>query len=610
MHILQPIISECVYDLDRYLNIRRAYGASLSHHGLAFLTDVTGVPQVWALDEPVSWPNQRTFFQERVTFVTWSPVRPELVFGMDQAGNERQQLFRLDAEGTTTSLTDHPDAKHLWGGWAHSGEQFAFTSNRRDPSVFDIYTQDRHGSSEAIRHHEGSGRLSIAGWSPADDRLLVHEAHSNVDHDIHILDLENGELDRCSPQEAEDRFARPTWGPDGESVYVLSDRGRDTLALARLDPSTRTVDTVVDGGEWNVDGLELDTETGRLVYSRNVEGYTELVAGELSGETEVRTISTPDLPDGVVGGVSFDEDAERFALTVSAPTLNPNVYVVDVDSGRHTRWTAASTAGIPRETFVDSELIRYQTFDDRAIPAFFSLPAESSDEPVPVIVDIHGGPEVQRRPTFGSLKQYFLAHGYAVFEPNVRGSAGYGTAYTRLDDVDRRLDAVKDIEAAGAWLQTRDRIDPDKLVAMGASYGGFMVLAALTEAPDLWAAGVDVVGIANLVTFLENTGAWRTSHREAEYGSLERDRALLESISPVSNIESIEAPLFVLHGANDPRVPVGEAEQIAAAARDQGVPVELMIFEDEGHGITKRENRLEAYAAVVEFLDTHLQGSD
>ncbi|MFT4932055.1 MAG: dipeptidyl aminopeptidase/acylaminoacyl peptidase, partial [Natronomonas sp.] len=280
-------------------------------------------------------------------------------------------------------------------------------------------------------------------------------------------------------------------------------------------------------------------------------------------------------------------------------------YVVDVETGEAERWTNAATAGIPRETFVEPQLIHYETFDGRSIPAFFSLPRDVDGE-VPVVVDIHGGPESQRRPSFNPVKQYFLNRGYAYFEPNVRGSTGYGRAYTHLDDVEKRMDSVRDLRAGVEWLHDRDAVDPDRIAAMGGSYGGFMVLAALTEYPDLWAAGIDIVGIANFVTFLENTGDWRRELREAEYGSLEEDREFLESISPINHVGKIEAPLFVLHGANDPRVPLGEAEQIVEELEDRGVPVRKLVFEDEGHGFAKLENRIEAYRAVVGFLDEHV----
>jgi dipeptidyl aminopeptidase/acylaminoacyl peptidase len=609
-------------DIERYLNVRSAYGGSLSPSGtLAFLMDTTGVPQVWTLDEPEAWPEQRTFYDERVAFCTFSPTREELVFGMDEGGNERLQFFRLDVEtGEERPLTDHPDAKHLWGGWSHDGDRFAFAANRREEARFDLYTQGRDDEEATLVYEaDRTGFLSVGGWAPDDDRLVVSRSHSSFDQDLYVLDLDGddaGELTHVTPHEGDVRFQSATWAPDGESLYLVTDRGADTLSLARLDPGRAAagdldaaLTTVVDGGEWNVDGVALDHDTARAVYSRNVDGYTELTVGDLDGDA-FRGPATIDLPPGVAGGVSFDDGATRFALSISGRRENTNVHVCEVEGDRE-RWTRASTAGIPQETFVEPDLVRYESFDGLEVPALFSLPHVARDrdgsvgDGVPVIVDIHGGPEGQRRPSFSALTQYFVANGYAVFQPNVRGSTGYGKEYTHLDDVERRMDSVRDLEAGVEWLADQPAVDPGRIVAYGGSYGGFMVLAALTEYPDLWAAGVDVVGIANFVTFLENTGSWRREHREAEYGSLEDDREFLESISPINRADRIRAPLFVIHGENDPRVPVGEAEQIAEAAREH-VPVELLVFEDEGHGLSKRENRIEAYSKVVEFLDEHV----
>jgi dipeptidyl aminopeptidase/acylaminoacyl peptidase len=594
------------FGIDRYLNVRSAYGASLSTHGLAFLMDTTGVPQVWTLDSPGSWPEQRTFSDERVTFVTWSPERPELAFGMDEGGNERAQLFRLDAEsGEIHPLTDVPEAKHRWGGFSPDGERVAFASNRRDESVFDVYVQGREErGDEAELVAEGDGWLSLAGWSPDGGRLLVHEAHASFDHDLHVLDLESGEMTHLTPHEGAVRYSSPEWAPDGEAVYLVTDEGSDTLYLARLGLDGDLV-VVESGGEWNVGGVALDEESGTLAYSRNVDGYTDLTVGRLLGERKIEEFPTPDLPGGVAGGVSFDDDGERFSITVTGASANPNVYVVEAATGRAERWTRAPTAGIPEERFRDADLVRFESFDGLSVPAFFSLPDDATEGETPVIVDIHGGPESQRRPSFSAVKQYFLDRGYAYFEPNVRGSSGYGREYTHLDDVEKRMDSVRDIRAGVEWLHDHPAVDPDRIAVMGGSYGGFMVLASMTEYPDLFAAGVDIVGIANFVTFLENTGDWRRALREAEYGSLADDREFLEEISPINRIESIAAPLFVLHGANDPRVPVGEAEQIAEEAAKH-VPVRTLIFEDEGHGFTKLENRIKAYSAIAEFLDEHV----
>ncbi|WP_222916714.1 S9 family peptidase [Natrinema sp. SYSU A 869] len=612
------------YDIERYLNIRSAYGASFGPDGerLSFLMDTTGTPQIWTLEEPHGWPEQRTFYDERVTFASWSPERPELIFGMDEGGNERAQLFRLDAEtGQIENLTAMPDAKHRWGGWSHDGERFAFTSNRRDESVFDVYVQGRDETGDAAQLvYEGDGWLSLSGWSPDDSRLLVSQAYSNFDQDLYVLDLESDEreLEHLTPHEGDVRYQSASWAPDGEGIYLVTDEGKaDTLYLAYLDLESSDLETVIDGDGWNVDGIALDDETGRFVCSRNVEGYTDLTVGEFNADkpTAFETFPEPDLPGGISGGVSFDPDAEQFALSTAGDTVNTNVFVVDLETGAAEQWTSAPTAGIPHESFDDSDLVAIESFDGLEIPGFLTLPdtyeagngtdaAEGDD--VPVIVDIHGGPEGQRRPSFSSVKQYFLDRGYAYFEPNVRGSSGYGSEYASLDDVENRMDSVADIKACVEWLQDHPAIDPDRITAKGGSYGGFMVLAALTEYPDLWAAGVDVVGIANFVTFLENTGDWRRELREAEYGSLAEDREFLAEISPINNVEQIEAPLFVLHGENDPRVPVGEAKQIAEQAAEQGVPVRKLIFEDEGHGFSKLENRIEAYAEIADFLDEHV----
>lgn len=594
-------------DIERYLNVRSAGAPTISPDGdrLAFLLDTTGVPQVWLLDAAESWPDQLTFYDERITFVDYSPTNPEIAFGMDKGGNERQQFYRLDPHnGEVMPLTDRPDAKHRWGGWSHDGSRFAFTSNRRDNAVFDVYVQDRGEYGEAARLlHAGDGWLTATGWSHDDTRVAVHQAYSNYDQDVYVLDVESGDVRHVTPHEGDVRYLGVEWGPTGEAIYLTTDLDADTMYLARLDLESLEIELVYEGGDWNVEGVAVDQDSGRIAFSRNVEGYTDLTIAEFVDETTIEPVADPDLPDGVFGGFSFGPDGHRIAFGGSASSLNANAYVTDTETGTTTRWTRASTAGISPDSFVEPEVVHFESFDGLEIPSYFSRP--ESDEPSPVIVDIHGGPESQRRPSFNPVKQYFLANGYAVFEPNVRGSTGYGKAYTRLDDKRKRMDSVADIEAGVGWLRDRPDVDPDRIVALGGSYGGFMVLAALTEYPDLWAAGVDVVGIANFVTFLENTGDWRRKLREAEYGSLDDDRDFLESISPINTIDRIRAPLLVLHGANDPRVPVGEAEQIAEEAAKH-VPVETVIFDDEGHGFSKLENRIEAYRTVVDFLDTHL----
>jgi dipeptidyl aminopeptidase/acylaminoacyl peptidase len=612
------------YDIERYLNVRSASGPSFGQNGeLAFLMETTGENQVWRLDEPEAWPEQLSFGEERATFASFSPTRDELIYGMDEGGDEFVQLFRLSADGSeNVALTQYPEAKHYFGGWSHDGDRFAFTANRRDQATFDVYVQGRDETGAAATLVAEGGDydwLVPAGWSPDDDKLAFLDGHSNFDQDLHVLDLETGEMTHVTPFEDDVRFSSVAWTPNGDGLFVCTDFGADTLYLGLLDPESGAIEHVIDGGGWEVESVGVDHEAERLVYARNVDGYSELTLADVHGEplqalrdadrkADVDDVlfdplPTPDIPEGVLLGTSFDADADRLAVAVSAPTENTNVHVVDVESGESERWTRASTAGIPRETFRDPELVHYESFDGLDVPAFLTVP--EGEGPHPAIVYYHGGPESQRRPWFLSLRQYFVDNGYAVFEPNVRGSSGYGREYLNLDNVRNRLDSVKDGAAGAEWLVEHRNVDPDRVAAYGGSYGGYMVLASLTEYPDLWAAGIDVVGIANFVTFLENTGDWRRENREAEYGSLDDDREFLESISPVNNVEKIRSPLFVLHGANDPRVPVGEAEQIAEEASEH-VPVEKLVFEDEGHGLSKLENRTTAYRQIVDFLAEHV----
>jgi dipeptidyl aminopeptidase/acylaminoacyl peptidase len=304
--------------------------------------------------------------------------------------------------------------------------------------------------------------------------------------------------------------------------------------------------------------------------------------------------------------LAFSADSSMLSFTLTGPRHPADVWVYDLQRYLARQVTRSSLAGIPRSSFVEPELVHFRSFDELPIPGYLYRPQGAAKSGLAVVVDVHGGPESQRRTEVSATYQYFLHRGYAVFAPNVRGSTGYGRAYSHLDDVEKRMDSVADLAWAARWLGESGVADPARIAVLGGSYGGFMVLAALTSYPDLWAAGVDIVGIANFVTFLENTGPWRRHLREAEYGALDRDRALLESISPIHKVDRISAPLMVIHGANDPRVPVGEAEQIVASLRRRERDVEYLRFEDEGHGIVKLSNRLLCYPAIAQFLDRYV----
>ncbi len=584
------------FAFDRYLKIRSAYGASWSPDGrrLSFLTDITGVAQVWEVSADGGWPEQRTFHEERVMGAEYSSTAERILYSMDAGGNERAGLFLLDsARGEVQDLTNNPQAIHYSGGLSPDGARVAYTATRRNGTDFDLYVQGIPDGEPSLMW-QVEGYHTVAAWSPDGAFLIVSRQHSNLNNDLYRFDIAAGEVTLLTPHEGDARFQSVNVNSDG-TLYVATDRDGDFLRLARLDGATLELEYLTLDDR-DVESVRLSKNGRYLAASRNVDGYSDFMLFNGRG----RRMPTPQMPRGIISGLEFSPDHKKLAFTLTAPERNPDVWILDLPEGEPRRVTRSSTAGIPPQTFRRPSLIRYPSFDGREIPAILHEPEA---ENAPVIINVHGGPESQARPGFAPVTQYLVNRGYAVFAPNVRGSTGYGKAYTHLDDVELRMDSVKDLAHAAYWLRERGH---EKIAVMGGSYGGFMVLAALTEYPDIWSAGVDIVGIANMVTFLENTGAYRRALREPEYGSLEKNRAFLESISPIHKAEQIVAPLMVIHGKNDPRVPVGEAEQIVERVKNNGGTVQYLLYDDEGHGLAKLKNRLDAYPKIAAFLDEHL----
>lgn len=604
------------YPFERYLNVRNAYGANFSPDGqhLSFLSDITGVAEVWSVPvEPQAsgpaWPEQLTFRGERVSSVTYSPTEAVMLVSADSGGSELDQFYTLSQDGRDfTALTDQPKVMYRSGTWSPDGQRIVYASNERDPRYFDIY--ERTMASGATRRiwQQDSTNFPVA-YSPDGTQVLVSRSHTNIFNQLFLLDIASGKARALTPDTAEgpSEFHFPAWSADGKGLYVISNRGRDFENLAWIDLATGAL-TYLRDDSWDIERLALSHDGRHMALILNEEGYSRLELFDVAhGWQERRAMTLPALPKGVMPEATWSRDGQRLAFTRLSATAPMDIWMWDCE--RETLWraTRSSLGGIPQEHFIEPSLVHYPTFDARQIPAFLFLPHDKPAKQLPVVINVHGGPEGQARPIFNAINQFFVAHGYAVLAPNVRGSSGYGYTYMSLDDVRKRMDSVADLRAAALWLRDSGIADPKRIVVMGGSYGGFMVLSAITTYPDIWAAAIDIVGIANFVSFMENTHPWRRKLRECEYGSLENDREFLEEISPIRRVNQITAPLFVIHGANDPRVPVGEAEQIVAALRQRQVPVEYLRFEDEGHGLIKRANRLVAYPAAVRFLEKYVK---
>lgn len=622
------------FPISHYLNIQNAYFPSFSADGqsIIFIADITGVPQVWRVPaKPTSnpyWPEQLTFESERVLGV-WPVPRADsnsqkspgrLLFSRDIGGNEKAQFFLLDPQsGHIQALTaGHEQAMHRFGCWTRDGSAFYFSANRRHPGLFDIYRYDlAAGAADMIWQHDEPGYLVDFAVTRDEERLAFVRAAASFAHDLFQLNLQSGDVRRLSPEDKQARYAGLAYTPGGRTLYLITDLDSDFLHIRRLEPASKSWESVVTPN-WDVENMALSHSGRYLAYSLNVRGASRLELIDM-GRGVGLPIPLPQENSGVIAwndgridfspqedGSSSEPLSTRLTYSFSSATHTTDVYVWDLQEDSRHAATRSSHGGLPTNKFVAPKLIEYPTFDERQIPAWYYRP-ETSDTSVPAIIIVHGGPESQYRPYFHFLAQYFVHNGYAVLAPNVRGSTGYGREYSNLDNVERRMDSVADLAHAARWLQSQPNIDGDRIALYGGSYGGFMVLAALTNYPELWASGVNLVGISNFVTFLENTSDYRRGHREAEYGSLADDRDFLESIAPMRKIDRLQAPLMVIHGANDPRVPLSEAQQLVDALEQRDVPVEFLVFDDEGHGIAKLKNKLEAYPAIVRFLDRYLK---
>ena len=604
------------YSMARFLNVRSASGASFSPDGarVSFITNISGVAQVWSVDSHGGWPDQLTFHDDRVAFAEYSPTGHRLVFGMDAGGNECVQLYLLSSDGSLLRpLTSEPDVIHTWGGWSPDGRQVAFASNSRDRTYFDVYVQDVD-TGERRRVYQADGMHSVAGWSPDGRQLVVSRSHGPSNSNLYLVEIASGQASHLTPHQGDARYAALQWRSDMSGFYLVSDQGQEHLGLAFFDLERRSIQWL-ETPVWDIEpgvtdtrsllpGLALSPDQRLLAFTTNVDGYSKLTVREVGSG---RDLDLPSLPSGVVTGLNWSPDGATLALVVVGSRHNADVWLLEATRATVRPLTYSSTAGIPREVFVEPELVRYRSFDRREVPAFYYRPQHPApDGGYACVIYVHGGPESQYRPDFQPAIQYLVHRGYAVLAPNVRGSTGYGRTYAHLDDVELRMDSVRDLESAVQWLRESGRAHPERIAVMGGSYGGFMVLAAVTAYPDLWAAGVDFFGIANFETFLENTGPWRRRLREVEYGSLEANGNFLREVSPIHHVDRITAPMLVAQGMNDPRVPPIESAQIVEQLRVREIPTEYLTFPDEGHGFTKLQNRIAAYTAVADFLDAHV----
>ncbi len=601
--------------LQRYANTRAAVLGGWSADGSSILigTRFANTTQVHRVAMPGGAREQLTFHDEPIAAIAPNPTRDGFVFGKDVGGSEFWQLYWFDGATRETRLLTDGKSRNESPLWSHDGARLAYTSTARNGRDSDVWVLDP-ASGDAKAVVTAGGSWEATDFSPDGKALLVQQRVSINEMRPGVVDLASGKLTLFPVDGGKAAFGAFRWTHDGTGVYYTSDEGSAFLTLRHHDIRSGRVTGLTAKTPWNVEEFTLSHDGRRLAYVTNEDGYGALHLIDTATRAEV---ALPALPKGVIGSIAFDPSDTRIAFDLNSATSPSDVYTVDPGNGRVERWTASEIGGLDASKFVAPELVRFPTFDRadgkaRTIPAFYYRPrAATADAKVPVIINIHGGPESQARPVFSADFQ-FLANelGIAVLVPNVRGSDGYGKDYLKLDNGYKREDSVKDIGALLDWIAKQPELDPTRVAVQGGSYGGYMVLAAMTHYDARLRAGIDIVGISNFVTFLTNTESYRRDLRRVEYGD-ERDpkmKAFLAKISPTTNAKTITKPLFVASGANDPRVPASEGQQIADTVRTNGGDVWYLEFKDEGHGFRKKANSDYYRAAAMLFWQKHLLG--
>ncbi|EKQ67231.1 dipeptidyl aminopeptidase/acylaminoacyl peptidase [Leptolyngbyaceae cyanobacterium JSC-12] len=605
-----------VDNVKRYTEFRGAVMASWhpTQREMLISTRLCNIPQVHVVRSPLGARKQLTFFTEPPSGASYQPTQGNyFVFSKDVGGNEFSQNYRYDlATGDITLLTDGK-SKNSRGVWSTRGDRMVYTSTRRTGKDTDFYIIDpQNPKSDRLFATVEGGGWGPLDWSPDDRKILALQYISVNESYLWLFDVQTGERTLLTPKTKKEPVAYESaiFSKDGKGLYVVSDRDSEFQRLAYVDLGSKRFTYLSDKIKWDVEDFDLSKDGKLLAFVTNEDGIGVLHI--LSTQTRQEK-PVPKLPNGLIVGLKWHPNNRDLGFTLTSARSNADVYSLDVTTNQLQRWTESETGGINISNFSEAELIRWKSFDGKPISGFLYRPPKKFTGKRPVIIDIHGGPESQSRPVFLGRQNFYLNElGVALLFPNVRGSSGYGKTFLKLDNGYLREDSVKDIGALLDWIATQPDLDANRILVTGGSYGGYMSLAVATKYSDRIRGAINIVGISNFVSFLERTEGYRQDLRRVEYGD-ERDpkmREFLTQISPLTNADKITKPLFVIHGKNDPRVPLYEAEQIVATVQKNGIPVWYLMATDEGHGFAKKPNvDFQFYATVLFIQEFLLKGA-
>ncbi|MDX1613161.1 MAG: S9 family peptidase [Candidatus Promineifilaceae bacterium] len=604
------------FTFEQYAAVRNYADLSFSPDGrwLTYTTNASGQFNVWR--QPVRpspeavpfMPIQLTALMERTARrAVWSPDGRRILTMADFHGTENYQLFEIPpGHGWLYALTDNPQARQELGPapFSPDGSAIVYSSNEREPADLDLVY--RQLDNEETRILLGGGGIYYGGeWAPDGQSLVGLEVHGNTNQDLYLVDVQTGEAKHLTPHEGDVRYLPSSWKPDGSGFYLVTDQGREYLGLAFYELASGQI-SWLETPEWDVEDVKASADGRFLAWVVNEDGYSELYVKALESD---ETNHFQGLPRGTIEELVFSPAEPLLAFYAARPTGPAELYVLDARTGTFWQLTQAFLGGIPTEELVEPELIRYESFDGRQIPAFLYKPKGlAAGEQAPLVLSIHGGPEAQERPgyNYNGLYQYLLHQGIGILATNIRGSTGYGKSYQKLIHRDWGGGELRDLDHAVNYLHALAWVDNERLGVFGGSFGGFATLSCVSRLPDYWAAAVDIFGPSNLITFTKNVPPhWRRILKQW-VGDPEEDADMLRERSPLNYVENIRTPLLIVQGANDPRVVKAESDQMVEQLQEAGQTVEYMVFEDEGHGFSKASNRLKAFRAAADWLVRHL----
>jgi len=594
---------------EQFFAFRRLFPiAQLTPDGerVLFVSNLSGQFNLWSVELDGGWPDQLTTFTDNS--VRGVAVRDDgtILFHADHDGDEFHQLYRIPADGGwPVQLTNRTEVQHELSpdAWAPDGKSFAFSSNMRTPTDGEVFVW-REGEDEP-RYLFGEGKYAFAvSFSPDGSKLLAIEFRSNTDMSMWVIDVESGDATEATPHDEDVKFLPGPWARDGSGFYLLSDEGREFTGLAFQSLATGKREWVA-APERDVEEV-IGSKDGRvLAWLENVDGWAQVRVHDLERGVD---LPEPKLPRGAVSilgsGLSLSADGSRLAIVYDTPLRPAEVFVVDIATGDALPVTESRAAGLSALELREPELIRYESFDGRQIPAWLYRP--EGEGPFPFAVLIHGGPEAQERPIFRPYVQYLLSRGIGVLATNIRGSTGYGKSYQKLVHHDWGGGDLEDWRHAAEWLKAQPFVDGDRLAVFGGSYGGFATLTCVTRLPEYWRAAVDIVGPSNLLTFVRAVPPQWQRFMAQWVGDPDTEADFLRERSPITYVDQVQAALLVIQGAKDPRVVKSESDQMVERLRELGREVEYFVFEDEGHGFTRYSNDVHAYRLTCDWLESHL----